>query len=55
VPNFTDAAWQKKQSDGELAGTIKNGKKPIMPAFADKLSEAEIKALVAYVRGFAKK
>jgi cbb3-type cytochrome c oxidase subunit III len=55
VPDFTDAAWQKKEGDGELAGAIKNGKKPIMPAFGDKLSEAEVKALVAYVRGFAKK
>jgi len=54
VPDFTDAAWQKKESDAELTKTIKEGKKPIMPAFGTKLSDAEVKALVAYVRKFAK-
>ncbi|MFY9608974.1 MAG: cytochrome c [Blastocatellia bacterium] len=52
--DFTDAAWQKKESDGELAAAIKNGKKP-MPPYGDKLSGDEIKALVAYVRSFGKK
>jgi mono/diheme cytochrome c family protein len=54
VPDFTDAAWQKKEGDGELASVIKNGKKP-MPPFGKTLSDNEIKALVAFVRGFAKK
>jgi len=54
APDFTDAAWQKKQSDAELIAAVKNGKKPIMPPFAEKLSDPEIKALVAYVRKFAK-
>jgi cytochrome c oxidase cbb3-type subunit 3 len=52
--DFTDASWQKKESDAELASTIKNGKKP-MPPYGDKLKDDEIKALVAYVRSFAKK
>jgi mono/diheme cytochrome c family protein len=52
--DFTDAAWQKKESDSELAAVIKNGKKP-MPAYSDKLSDEEIKALVAYIRSFGKK
>jgi mono/diheme cytochrome c family protein len=52
--DFTDATWQKKESDAELAATIKNGKKP-MPPYGDKLKDDEIKALVAYVRSFAKK
>jgi mono/diheme cytochrome c family protein len=52
--DFTDAAWQKKESDGELAAAIRNGKKP-MPPYRDKLNADEIKALVAYVRSFAKK
>ncbi|MEK6301241.1 MAG: cytochrome c [Acidobacteriota bacterium] len=52
--DFTDAAWQKKESDAELAAVIKNGKKP-MPPYGDKLKEDEIRALVAYVRSFAKK
>ncbi|HVG22304.1 MAG TPA: c-type cytochrome [Blastocatellia bacterium] len=53
VPNFTDAAWQKKTTDAEMIKTIANGDKP-MPAYKDKLSEEQIKALVAYVRSFAK-
>lgn len=52
--DFTDAAWQKKESDAELASVIKNGKKP-MPPYGDKLNADEIKALVAYVRSFGKK
>jgi cytochrome c oxidase cbb3-type subunit III len=54
VPDFTNAAWQKKERDAELIERIKKGKKP-MPAFEGKLSEVEIKALVAYVRTFAKR
>lgn len=53
TPNFSDAAWQKKEKDGELIEAIKKGKKP-MPPYAGKLSDDEIKALVAYVRTFAK-
>lgn len=52
LPDFTDAAWQKKETDAELIETIKNGHKP-MPAYKDKLTEDQIKALVAYVRKFA--
>jgi mono/diheme cytochrome c family protein len=52
--DFTDAAWQKKESDAELARQIRNGEPPKMPAYKDKLSEEEIKALVAYIRTFAK-
>ncbi|MFP5260476.1 MAG: c-type cytochrome [Blastocatellia bacterium] len=53
VPNFTDAAWQKKTTDEEMIKTINDGHKP-MPAYKDKLSQEQIKALVAYVRSFAK-
>jgi len=55
VPDFTDAGWQKKTSDGDMTEAIKSGKKPIMPAFAAKLSDDQVKALVSYVRGFGKK
>jgi cytochrome c6 len=54
IPDFTDAAWQSKHSDAEFISMIKKGKKP-MPGYESKLTEAEIKALVAYVRSFAKK
>jgi mono/diheme cytochrome c family protein len=53
VPDFTDAAWQKKTTDAEMIKTIENGDKP-MPAYKDKLNEAQIRALVAHVRSFAK-
>ena len=53
-PDFTDAAWQKKQTDAEMVETIKKGHKP-MPAYEDKLSNDQITALVAYVRGLGKK
>jgi mono/diheme cytochrome c family protein len=54
VPDFTDAAWQKKQTDAEMIETIKKGHKP-MPGYEEKLSNDQITALVAYVRAFAKK
>jgi mono/diheme cytochrome c family protein len=54
TPDLTNAAWQKKETDAEFADMIKVGKKP-MPAFGDKLSDEQIKALVQYVRAFAKK
>jgi mono/diheme cytochrome c family protein len=54
VPDFTDAAWQKKESDIELISQIKKGAPPKMPSYKDKLNDAEIKALVAYIRAFAK-
>jgi mono/diheme cytochrome c family protein len=53
MPDFTNAAWQAKEKDEEFAKMINDGKKP-MPAF-DKLTDDQIKALVAHVRAFAKK
>jgi cytochrome c oxidase cbb3-type subunit 3 len=54
MPDFTNAAWQKKESDEDFIKNIKEGKKP-MPAFGDKLTDDQVKALVAHVRAFAKK
>lgn len=42
------------QTDAQLASVITNGTKK-MPAFKDKLTEAEIHALVKHVRTFAHK
>lgn len=44
----------QKQSDAELTTIIENGKSP-MPGYKDKLSGADIKGLVSYIRTFAKK
>jgi cbb3-type cytochrome c oxidase subunit III len=53
-PNFADPAWQKKTSDAHMIEQIKKGKDPVMPGYASKLSDAEIKALVGFIRSFAK-
>ena len=47
--NLTDATWQSEVTDERLYNSIHNGKGK-MPAFGKKLSEAQINALVAYVR-----
>ena len=55
APNFTDAAWQKKEVDSDLTEDIKMGKPPKMPAFGSKLNDDEVKALIAYIRTFSGK
>ena len=56
-PDFTDNAWWQKHSDitstRSLVSIVMNGKGG-MPAFGKKLKNAEIKALVNYVRKFRK-
>lgn len=44
----------QKESDADLAGIITNGKGK-MPKYGEKLKEGEIKDLVTYIRGLAKK
>jgi len=44
----------QKLSDADLAATITNGKPPKMPAYKGKLTDDQIKSLVAYVRTFKK-
>ncbi|MFQ5956334.1 MAG: c-type cytochrome [Candidatus Brocadiales bacterium] len=51
-PDFTNAEWQSRKTDERMIEQIKNGSPDRMFPFKDKLSEEEIKALVAYVRGF---
>ena len=56
--NYRDPKFQVAFSDAELENAIKkgvktNGKQTMKP-FGDKFSEADIKALVAYIRSFAK-
>src|SRR5271170_4956250 len=38
------------KSDARIASLIKNGRKGEMPKFSSKLSDAEVQALVAFVR-----
>jgi mono/diheme cytochrome c family protein len=58
VKDYRDAKVQAAFSDGEAEKAIKegvktNGKQTMKP-FGEKLSDADIKALVAHVRSFKK-
>lgn len=66
APNFTSAKFQDESKDSEFLETIEKGvtkkvkddktgevkPKKIMPGWSEKLSEDQMKALVAYVRKF---
>jgi cytochrome c6 len=58
VKDYRDAKVQAAFSDGEVESAIKSGVKEggkeKMKAFKDKLSDEDIKALVAYVRSLKK-
>jgi mono/diheme cytochrome c family protein len=58
IKNYRDPKVQAAFSDAEMERAIKdgvktNGKQTMKP-FGQKLSEADIKALVAYIRSFKK-
>ena len=51
APDMTSPQWQASVKDEGIASVIKNGKKgTAMPAFGEKLTDDEIKALVAHIR-----
>ena len=52
VVSFKDPA-AVKATDSDLAAIVKNGKNK-MPAYAGKLTDAQIKSVVAYVRTLQK-
>jgi cbb3-type cytochrome c oxidase subunit III len=53
TPDFTDRKWQDSVTDKDILDAIKDGKKDTaMPAFAGKLSEQEILAVLKQVRMF---
>ena len=53
TPDMSSPEWQAAHSDEEITEAIKKGKKGTpMPPMADKLSEDEIKSVVAHVRSF---
>lgn len=54
VKDFTNASWQKSRSDAQFTASINNGKGDVMPGWKAKLTAEEVKALVGYVRSFAK-
>ncbi len=58
VKDYTDAKVQESMKDEEMIKITKEGKKEgdktLMKAFGSEFSDAEIKALVEYVRKFKK-
>ena len=55
IDDMTTAAWQEKHSDTQIRNAIANGIPDTkMKAYSDKLSAAEIDALVKYVRTLKK-
>ena len=58
VKDFTDAKYMESKKDDQMAKSIKegikDGDKTMMKAYAELLSDDEIKALVAHVRSLKK-
>jgi hypothetical protein len=52
LPNFTAADFQRTHSDAQLQASILDGKGALMPANRGRVTEAEARDLVAYVRSF---
>jgi mono/diheme cytochrome c family protein/uncharacterized membrane protein len=54
TPDFTDASWQAGRSEAQLLASILDGKGKEMPPWREKIDEDQARALVAYVRAFAR-
>ncbi len=52
IPNFTDADFQRTHTDAQLLVSVLDGKGTLMPANRGRVTEAEARDLVAYVRSF---
>jgi mono/diheme cytochrome c family protein len=50
IPDFTSGRWQEKRTVAQLTAAILDGKGTKMPAFADRLSPEEARALAIYIR-----
>lgn len=55
APNLTDGIWLHGAGEKNIIAIINNGKMNQMPGQADKLSEAQIHVLTAYVWGLSNK
>jgi mono/diheme cytochrome c family protein len=52
LPDFTSPAWQGRRSRSQLMASVLEGKGRQMPAFRDKLSAEQSRAVVDFVLGF---
>lgn len=55
VPDFREATWQSKHTDDDIRSTILNGEADTkMHGFKDKMTDAQLNALVAFIRSLKK-
>lgn len=52
IPDFTEPKWQVSRNDAQLSHSILDGKGKSMPRMKDKLGSADVRQMVALVRGF---
>ena len=55
APNLTDDIWLHGWGEAAIVNIVNNGKVNMMPAQAEKLTEAQINVLAAYVWGMSNK
>lgn len=55
APNLTDGIWLHGWGENAIVAMINNGKVNQMPAWSEKLTEAQISVLTAYVWGLSNK
>ncbi|MGE5191006.1 MAG: cytochrome c [Deltaproteobacteria bacterium] len=52
IPDFTNSTWQMQHTDPQLAVSIMDGKGNLMPANRGRITDAQARDLVAYLRSF---
>lgn len=50
LPDLSSAAWQARRTDSQVLASLRNGLGVAMPAFDDRLSPAQAREMVTYVR-----
>jgi mono/diheme cytochrome c family protein len=53
IPDFTAARWQERRREAQLKASVLDGKGADMPAWRAKVSEEQVRDLVAHVRAVA--
>jgi uncharacterized membrane protein len=54
IPDFRNPRWQASRSDEQLRTSIRDGKEDQMPAFGGRVSDDQVRQLVAQVRAFGR-
>jgi mono/diheme cytochrome c family protein len=52
IPDFTNSIWQTRHTDSKLIASILDGKGTLMPANRGRITDAQARDLVAYLRSF---